>query len=169
MLPLARRLLAWPARLRAALRVLRRGPRALLARARQHRAGGLRVVTLGPDGAPAVITVVFPDGDLLTRLTPAGLARAAEHHADLQRALDELTPAPALIAAVLPLALVLGPALSAALLLSRHALDARAELAAVLACHLAIAFGPAALLWLSGQLVHRWIRRRLAADLGLSG
>ena len=167
MLALARRLLAWPARLRAALGVLRRGPRALLARARQLRAGGLRVVTLGPDGAPAVITVVFPDGDLLTRLTPAGLARAAEHHADLQRALDELTPVPALIAALLPLALALGAALSAALSaahLLRGDVGRPAHLAAAITCHLAVALAPAAITWLFGQLVHRWIRRHLAAD-----
>lgn len=104
LLLLARWLLAALRVLPAAARSLARaGPKGALHRLwRLHSRGQLRLLT-HHDGEPAMLTVLHVRGDVLTKVTPRGLARVDAHARALDELLIELTAARGLIAALVAL------------------------------------------------------------------
>ncbi|HRI10783.1 MAG TPA: hypothetical protein PKW35_23350 [Nannocystaceae bacterium] len=131
--------------------------------ARLHRRGDLRVLTRVDGGAPGLLTIIFAGGDVLTKVTPAGLTAADAHLAAVDHVLDELAAARGLLGATLPLVFV--PCLVwGALDLHRHAGHAGLlPLLVIAARDLALAILlPNLILWLIGQVASSFVRRALA-------
>lgn len=155
---IGRRFRAWRGHLTAALHFLRQGPAAHVARLRElRRQGCLRVSTPTGDAPPQLLSLIFADGDLLTKVTPAGLPRWDEHRRALADALADLRATPRALSALAPLLLLPGTFLLLADLARLADASEFTRDLVVLALPPAIFAGARALLKL-------WIRRRLAAD-----
>lgn len=151
-----RRLEAWYRRVRSAWRLLRRGPGPPIAVLRElRRAGCLRVATPA-SGEALVVSLVFADGDLLTKTTAAGTERWDDHRAALEERLADLRATPEALGALVPLVLLPGALLCVADLVRAANVEAIARDLVVLAL-------PWALLALGRALLTWWFRRRIAA------
>ncbi|MEZ4382944.1 MAG: hypothetical protein R3A79_16580 [Nannocystaceae bacterium] len=158
---LVRWLVAWPGAAAAALRSLASGaPRRYVALLRElRRAGSVRLVAYGDDDERILETHVFADGDVLIKVTRAGVGRWAEQRDALAALARDLQPPLGLVRALVPLALAPGVLWLAIDVLTIQGAAAFAYAAAATAL-------PGLGLLVASWLLGRWIRLQLAADDG---
>lgn len=159
---LVRWLFAWPGAAVDALRSLMGGgPQRYVALLRElRREGSLRLVVRGDDRERLLETHVFADGDVLIKLTTAGLPRWSEQREALERIARDLRPPTRLLRALVPLVLAPGLLWLAVDLITIQGPLAFAYAAAATAVP---GLGLVALWW----LLARWIRQQLEMDDGV--
>jgi hypothetical protein len=152
-------LFAWPGAAADALRsLLGGGPQRYVALLRElRREGSLRLVVRGDGHERLLETHVFADGDVLIKLTEAGLPRWSEQRDALERITRDLRPPIRLLRALVPLALGPGVLWLVVDLVTIQGPLAFAYAAAATAIP---GLGLIALWW----LLARWIRQQLEVE-----